>query len=117
MAARPASHTNQQPAPAPPPANSQVLIKAASAGVNPVDLIVRNGIYAPTKFPKVRFGCRRGGMACEAPVRLCASAQTAMLANLPTLCCKAEMLLRMQVLGGDVAGVVEEADEGSQVCN
>eukprot|EP00887_Chlorella_sp_A99_P006514 scaffold3.g6514.t1 len=48
----------------------QVLIRAASVGVNPVDVAVRGGALPPMSFPKV--------------------------------------------LGGDVAGVVEEADAGSQ---
>lgn len=31
----------------------QVLVKTVSAGVNPVDLLVRSGAYKPTSFPKV----------------------------------------------------------------
>lgn len=49
---------------------SQALIKSASIGVNPVDLIVRSGFYKPTHFPKI--------------------------------------------LGGDVAGVVEEGDDAGK---
>ena len=40
----------------------QVLIRARSAGVNPVDLLVRSGgVYKPEAFPKVgRGGVGRG---------------------------------------------------------
>lgn len=30
----------------------QVLVKTAAAGVNPVDVIVAQRIYAPDKYPK-----------------------------------------------------------------
>lgn len=48
----------------------EVLIKTVSIGVNPVDIMVRSGYYAPATFPKI--------------------------------------------LGGDVAGVVEEGDEAGK---
>lgn len=44
--------------PKPQRGKGQVLIKAASVGVNPVDVIVRSGYYKPTAFPKV---CGLGG--------------------------------------------------------
>lgn len=39
--------------PVPQRKTGQVLVKTVSAGVNPVDLIVRSGTYKPDKFPKV----------------------------------------------------------------
>ena len=40
--------------PVPSLKEGEVLIKAVSAGVNPVDLLVATGAYLPAKFPKVR---------------------------------------------------------------
>ena len=43
----------------------QVLIKSRSIGVNPVDLIVRSGVFTPEKFPKVR------SVPSSCPARAC----------------------------------------------
>ena len=39
--------------PIPTRKQGEVLIRTESVGVNPVDVIVRSGGYAPEKFPKV----------------------------------------------------------------
>lgn len=92
----------------------QVLVKTVSIGVNPVDLIVRTGHYKPEKFPKVgppcpvghrqRRHCLAGGCppGCW-PGPVCGERN------------QADVLACAQVLGGDVAGIVEEADESSKV--
>lgn len=109
---------------------------------NPVDLIIRAGFYKPEKFPKVNriyevypwilrralaallkawqhqppparsASLRPGPLVLRSTCRLPAPAWHAPTALCSLRCCCAALL---QILGGDVAGTVEEADEGSKV--
>ena len=108
----------------PNPAHTQVLIKTVSAGVNPVDLLVTSGAYKPEVFPKVVQG--RGLPACRAlPCQRWLrgrmlrgpQARAAPAAGPPSHAPPAPALAshRLQIIGGDVAGVVEEADAAGKV--
>lgn len=118
--------------PAPSRKEGEVLIKAVSAGVNPVDLLVATGAYKPAQFPKVRsanhtdwmdLGSARTACRWGPPQRRRRQPAPAAAATVGPLVRRSLHIYNaaavgvdwVQILGGDVSGIVEEAGEGSKV--
>lgn len=104
--------------PLPQRSAGELLVKVKSTSVNPVDYKTRNGSIPIAKRNKVMpyknvgfAGTRTGHRTappCNAPARPCMPLHARPCTS-----------LHMQILGGDLAGVIESADADSKVnsCN